>query len=705
MPEAMYFFVFWVFSWFVLSYLDSSPLILGGGAGLILGILAMIKAHGIFLLGSFAFFALLGWVFCLDKVTLRRTLELIACAIAGFLLIRLPLGFLIAGKEGMHLLGELYGSYATSAVKGSRYLSELKLARYVLYGHLLGLSALLGVPLASIASMTRQSHHDTHDDKHLRIIQLFALTSLATLLVIVVLFSAHIGAAYDLKEVARLHMRYYDFMFPLLFIIAAAHISSGASVPPKSWRTWSAVLPVAILAMQAIRVLVKRYHPITTDCPELRGFTVNHIAFVSLAVLGLLSLLVWGIRRTWGASLYVFVFLPLTMVTSSHYVFKELRQGYRTENIYDSAPLFARRYLSNEVSQLVIAASDRTGLYRAQFHIDNPDAATVELPAGAALEAAQIPPGKNWILLIGDHKVHFPVQYELSMGEYSIIRLQLKNGNEIDFSRTFWPGLLRKVRGLDRIEDFGRWSNGDEVEIEYLSPLPQKFVLSLEAFAFGPNIGQPFKICIGSQEQEFRYDGVRQWVPELKSFPFQMDGTEKIIRIKIPRPTAPKDFFGTGTDERRLGIALHKLRITDVHAEPTFDIDFRQQALPNRSATITGMSEPETFGRWSTSEQVHIEYVHPLPKQFKLYLTAWAFGPVADQPFKINIGQQERTFHLRPATQEISYLFMSAGKEKKIIISIPKPLSPKALGISSDERRLGIAIQQLRIEDVTSGRK
>jgi phosphoglycerol transferase len=43
---------------------------------------------------------------------------------------------------------------------------------------------------------------------------------------------------------------------------------------------------------------------------------------------------------------------------------------------------------------------------------------------------------------------------------------------------------------------------------------------------------------------------------------------------------------------------------------------------------------------------VKIEYTHPLPEQFDLVITAKAYGPNANKPVPVRVGNQEQTLTL-----------------------------------------------------------
>jgi len=112
---------------------------------------------------------------------------------------------------------------------------------------------------------------------------------------------------------------------------------------------------------------------------------------------------------------------------------------------------------------------------------------------------------------------------------------------------------------------------------------------------------------------------------------------------------------------------------------------------------ISGLSVPQPFGRWSDGREVQIEMSSALPRTFDLHLTAGAFGPNAQLPFSIRIGDEAKTFRVSSSPSDVSFSFKTDGHEKLITIEIPQPTSPKQLGMNDDGRLLGIALSQMSI--------
>ena len=92
-----------------------------------------------------------------------------------------------------------------------------------------------------------------------------------------------------------------------------------------------------------------------------------------------------------------------------------------------------------------------------------------------------------------------------------------------------------------------------------------------------------------------------------------------------------------------------------------------------------------------------MEMSWPLPRSFDLHLRASAFGPNTELPFSIRIGHETKNFRLSSAETEVSFAFTTDGTDTLITIGVPKPTSPAQLGLSGDDRLLGLALRQISI--------
>jgi phosphoglycerol transferase len=134
----------------------------------------------------------------------------------------------------------------------------------------------------------------------------------------------------------------------------------------------------------------------------------------------------------------------------------------------------------------------------------------------------------------------------------------------------------------------------------------------------------------------------------------------------------------------------------------TDGIDFRYRALPSFVADISGLSIPEPWGRWSDARgdrSVKIELVDSLPTEFSIVLKAVGFGPNADQPLLVNVGGVSVSVILsRQMAEHRIKLRLPDHSARLIELIPPQPISPVQLNMNSDNRLLGIGIEQIRFE-------
>lgn len=554
MPETLYFFGFWVFVWHVLGTPAlTRPVRYGAMTGALLGLMMMIKFHALFLLIGFCAFLLLCLVIRSPGMNLGKALIIAGTAVAAALLVRFSVGYLIAGRAGLSLTGSFYGNMADSTLSVQRLWELIPLILKIAGNHLLALVLLFGVPLATLlAQPASPERQELAGVGKLPLLPL--VTALLFVLVgVTAVFSATVAGANPYESPDRVHMRYYDFLFPLLFILAAAQLKTPDDAGTPRVRTLMAALVTGSLAVYALTVAMHRFVPNHVDHPDLRGFMAHPTLSIVLGCLGLMALAAWGYRRRLGAQLFVFLFLPLSLLSSGFIVSQIQAQRMNTDK-YDHAGEFVRLYLAGQTEGLVIVGYDPSKLIQTQFHIDSPQTRVVYVSRGEVLDASNIPPESNWLLIFDAHDIRIPTYGTLDMGEYSLIRLT--PANVIDFRRSTWPGVLGRVDGLSHPEPFGRWSNAANVDLQLATPVTGHLQILLEARAFGPNVGQRFTLQLGDQEQTFTLgDETREILLD-----FELSGPAQRIRIKVPQPISPRE-LGMSTDDRLLGIALHKLQI------------------------------------------------------------------------------------------------------------------------------------------------
>jgi len=551
MPESLYFLSFWILTWFILRLDSLSAAKSWCLGGVLLGLLSLIKPHALFLLPAM--------VVCIIFFSRKKEGKWIQQAAwkAGIFvtctfLIKLLIGYALADRAGITLFGTEYTAIAKSPGSNfQRYVELFALAAGNIKGHLLAICLLFGLPIAGALISVFNPATPEEDAKATQNISLYTLAVLFSLIAVTGLYTAWVERY---ESVARLHMRYYNFAFPLLLVIAAVSLVSTAS--KLRWRMIAA-LPIGTGILYAAYTCMAPYTPNVVDSPELRGFTGDPTVFYILCGLAFAALAVWVFAARTGAKFFIYLFIPFAVILSAFYVNRDIRQRL-VPDAFDRAGIFAKQYLPDtERSKVVIAGSNIFGLLRSLFHLDNPNAEMQKISQGDVYDLSKIPVGKEWVLVVGDHPFLGKPYFQLSLNGFTLARAI--GADHIDFRTASWPGIISRASGLSRAERWGTWSDGDTVILEFVMPLPEKFTVHLVASAFGPNIGKEFTASVGDSATKF----VLEAEPKEKVLEFNNPEKSRTIKIDIPAPASPKE-LGMSSDSRKLGVGFLELRTVPV---------------------------------------------------------------------------------------------------------------------------------------------
>lgn len=560
MPESVYYFSFWLLSWSAFRFHDKPDQVRAMQLGAVLGILALIKVHAIFLFPSLmAFVAYSCWsIPGTAGERARNALTAIAIALLAAAVVRLGVGYLCAGRNGLSLFGSLYGNQASnSAAGGIAIVPLLKSAFFNLQGHVVGLMLLFGVPIAAVLSDLFGRRNAGAGNRN-RALVIYTVLVLLALLAITVGFTAYVAGKGHETNV-RLHMRYYNFIFPLLTMCAAAQIRDDNVRLPRALAIGIAGI-IGLVILYGVFTHWKPYTPSMVDSPEFQGMTSNLKAFYLLSVIACISLFYWVFSLRLGARVFIGVFMPLFTLFSGYAINKEVRQG-GGETPFDRAGIVARHYLTaSQRAQLGIVGSDASGIFRSHFHVDDRNVWQYMSPQGEPIDLSSKPASITWLLALGNYPAPAGAAVRVSHPEFSILQLDVLMPENFSYNFSAGPnGVVERTAGLSGVESWGRWSDQKTVELHFASPLPRRFTLTLGAEAFGPNAGEGILVQVGQQTQTIKLGRTRTDVTTL----FETDGMQKVIQFDIPKPTSPSS-LGMSEDARTLGIGFSTMRIDTV---------------------------------------------------------------------------------------------------------------------------------------------
>lgn len=559
MPEAMYFWGFWVFSWSVLRALgrvDVRTVMLSSAA---LGLLAMVKVHALFLIPgylvylAYATFAQRGaggnWRW------LRQALLLVAVALATAAVVRLTVGYLYAGRNGLYLLGTIYANQAQARPALSVL---IHLALVSLQGHLMALVLMFGMPLAAAAlqcASRRQRHGAARGSSTLLA---YSALMIPSLVAVTALFTALVAGGGNESGV-RLHMRYYDFALPLLLILAGAQLVTQR--PGVAWRGRLAVaLPLLAAMWAASSYLIPGYTPNHIDSPTLFGMVHDGGSYQALIGFSVAAVLLWIVSTRLAARWFVYIVIPVTLIISGDNVNLYVRMAQRPD-AYVKAGVYAHQYLTqDETRRLTIVGADIFNLFKSRFFVDNTNVSLLLLPAGQPIMLASLEHPDGWLLVVGDYPLPEGAVRHSGFREFTLARVKPPGGANLHRFFETEDDSMRST-GLSSMEDWGRWSEGGQVTLNFAKPLPKHLLLRMDVAAYGPNASLGFEVTAGDQTLPLKADGAHG-VRELR---FSTDGTARVITIKIPKPTSPQE-LGFGGDQRKLGIGLYSMETIDADA-------------------------------------------------------------------------------------------------------------------------------------------
>ncbi|TXF97910.1 hypothetical protein [Massilia arenae] len=421
MPEASYWFGFCVLSWIVLAQDHWRLSQQAVASGLVLGAMSLVKVHALFLLPALCLYLLVAaWL--QGAAWLGRGLASAIIATLALLAVKFGLGWLLAGDAGLSLLGPFYQGNVDSGSTSPR-LALLGPVAVSAMGHLMALAVLLGLPLAILLHCLASGALARRSAPTGRLLA-WTFLMLGSAAGLAVAYTASLAAG-EASEGVRLHLRYYSFVFPLLWLVTAVSAAPHGMVPDGGarWLRWTVAVPVLMLVIAAA-VSLPTYSLSVVDGPDIAAMNMRRTAGHVTVVLQAALLLAWAAGRGNAARLFVLCLLPVTILVAQDRI-GSFAAGHRDGNpgdragalVLDTVPAAERGRVT-----LVGRAQDLPQLMRAQFHIDHADSVALTLGEGAPVSEHQLPPGHTWLLIMGVHPAPFATAVRRT-DEFTLLRM------------------------------------------------------------------------------------------------------------------------------------------------------------------------------------------------------------------------------------------------------------------------------------------
>lgn len=182
----------------------------------------------------------------------------------------------------------------------------------------------------------------------------------------------------------------------------------------------------------------------------------------------------------------------------------------------------------------------------------------------------------------------------------------------------------------------------------------------------------------------------------------QLGGEQKVQHVDKPQWTGKTAFKDTVIDMTRYSGNVDTLKVVDNDIRYKADsFIFNVAGAPEEVKQFSGISRPESWGRWSNAQlgdEVKIEYQHPLPKKFDLVITAKAFGQNADKPIPVRIGSSEQMLTLGHEVTTTTLHFDNPTQANTLVIVPPAPESTNEGNIlGHSPRQLGIGMVEIKV--------
>ena len=551
MPESMFYFFCWVFIWRVSRAAITNNTWDWVLAGFTLGLLTLVKPHALFLIPSTVLY-----MFWLSRqvniAPFVRMLSTCVILVGTCIAVKFTVGYLIAGQAGVTLFGSMYGSLAKNQSGGfDRYLQLLAPWAENTVGHVLGMLTLFALAIFwMLSSAFTDIRSKSRDQIQRTSISVYTLLIVGSMLCVSSLFTASVLGAGAAETILRLHMRYYNFTFPLFFIVLGAHVLAAREKLYQRRQLVVASSIVICLGFVFFTDALTRFTIYTADSPELRGLIESSVFFkVTVGASCLATVLALRFPSI-STTVVLYLVLPIVLLGSTYFGIKENRARLQ-EHVFDAPGLLAQRFLSKaEIGTIAVVGVNAEAVYQALFHIDHAKALPVFIDDSEKFELKNRPIGTDWVLMLDQNKKFADVSFAVERRGFTLVRAKIPfkiNLSAPDLS----SALLEDVDGVSWPEPWGRWTEGKRTRITFSNILPSTFKVVIHGYTLNANAKKPFIARVGNCEQTF----FLQTIPSKVRLEFTCETRSNFFDLIIENPTRPKD-IGMNEDTRALGIAL-----------------------------------------------------------------------------------------------------------------------------------------------------
>lgn len=555
-PEALYFFLFCILLWSILGMNSHGVIQKLGLISFVLSLMSFVKPHAVFLVVPLTFYF---WNRHRKNgiYPLKRNLYWMLPFL--FLVFRQVIGFVCFDKYEFDLFGATYGGIA---LEGKYNLfSFLEIAPFgirSLVGNVIYVLISCGFMLFMMWSFKMNSKLNSNSR------ELSDLTDLFMILLIFLLgaFSYStglLGLLYGVNETERVHQRYYEFIFPILIVIAGAIYSKREEIELQIKKIYTVIFTTAILLAALVFQFGKTYRTGWFDSPTMDSINLSTQVFWLFVGIEIIFILFFSFQPNPAVQKYFWsILLGLMVLVNFNLVVDQHKSG--TKLYFDSAGIIVSNVIPEEnLDDLVIVGDDMGGMLRTSFQFTQSVPATELLQPEEVFDFAVMGLSKEFALVLGDHK-WINAELVLSMGDNAVlVKRKFSPDQIIDFSLNSKSQYLAVGTKFTRPNEDadGIWTIGKDSQICLQNEVPREYVINLYAKGFGPNVDQNGLLIINGEEKSFTLTS------GLTAYAFRNSSNTavKCLEFRAPRPASPKS-LGLSGEEREIGILISKIFFT-----------------------------------------------------------------------------------------------------------------------------------------------
>lgn len=500
MPDTMFYAFSIAYLWAVLGFIDENSswkhfLVFG----VAVGVVSLVKPHGLFLLIALPVVILVSKGIHLERV--KQAIKALFLSVASALLIKLGVSFLVAGTKGLALFRVAYGQglpQVDTSVKSQDISISDQLLGFLNSGNDLffAIAGLFAIPL--VISLLIQGREFRPNHRYLQRLGAATLAVLLVFFVAVAVFSSQLQLIDETQSI-RVQMRYIEFLFLLLPIIVGGFIKVSEAKTGLVTRGLVALTAAVSLiwSFEYIELFIDVYSDSTFLTMLARWKSWGLLVFLAAAAVGLVALF----RMRWAAASWVFLIYPILVLGSIPVMYQDPSLRTAEQSSYMTAAQFTKGTLSpSDLNRLVVIGENKQEVEATRFLLDNAKVGKRVLDNALSLNLEALPPRFSWALILGDQDIFTTTNKTYEGNGFTLIARDLGEETFFDLEN---PGkAIFDLLGFQDRGYLGTWTTG-ELSVIVLSQPPLPGQTMTIRFSASPDlVGKTVVFSLGQEEIE-----------------------------------------------------------------------------------------------------------------------------------------------------------------------------------------------------------